>query len=164
MNDQAKSTDQLVAEYLESIKVEFSAFLIGETMRDAWKADQWKISFKRGKQELEEMYYTGIGLRKLRKNAIPFGTGSRNSIAYAEWEKVNKLPVKPSSASVLYSLLSDARAIDDSFENWSSEYGYDSDSLKAFDIYRQCCASGKRIYAFFSRAEVGQLEEMLQDY
>ncbi|MEK7499295.1 MAG: hypothetical protein AAB649_01675 [Patescibacteria group bacterium] len=46
----------------------------------------------------------------------------------------------PSAADVLSCLLSDTSGYDfnDSFEDWCSEYGYDTDSRRAKDIYEKC--------------------------
>jgi hypothetical protein len=47
---------------------------------------------------------------------------------------------KPTAADVLECLLSDASGIENArgdFEEWASEYGYDTDSRKAYAYYQQ---------------------------
>ncbi len=55
------------------------------------------------------------------------------------------LTSEPDSASVLSSLLLDASALDESFENWCADYGYDTDSRKAERLYKLCCKQGEKL-------------------
>ena len=79
---------------------------------DQWQdaVDAWIITI--GNQSTQ--YYTGTGLRKQGR------------------------PVKPELSSVLYSLVMDADACEMSFEEWCLNFGYDGDSMKAMDTYRNC--------------------------
>ncbi|MCP4307339.1 MAG: hypothetical protein GY788_21205 [bacterium] len=43
----------------------------------------------------------------------------------------------PNAASVVDCLISDASALDQSFEDWADDYGYDTDSRKAELLYRK---------------------------
>ena len=47
---------------------------------------------------------------------------------------------EPTAADVLYCLIQDTSGYDynDSFEDWCSEYGYDTDSRRAEGIYEKC--------------------------
>lgn len=66
-----------------------------------------------------------------------FYTGS----AWVEEPKSSYIPPKPIPPSyddVIHSLVMDASACEQSFEDWCSELGYDSDSIKALEIYRSC--------------------------
>lgn len=61
--------------------------------------------------------------------------------AWVEKARVSYMPDKPIPPSyddVIHSLLMDASACEQSFEDWCSEYGYDSDSIKALETYRAC--------------------------
>ena len=49
-----------VDEILSSAGIKFTVRLVGETKRDDWECDQWRVSF--GKFETD--YYTGTGHRK----------------------------------------------------------------------------------------------------
>lgn len=141
-----------VAEFLTSLFVTYEAHYAGLSKRDNWECDGWRITFKRGAQsfykEINTDFFTGLGLRKKA------GSGYLKTM----------LPKAPSAASVLHSLLSDASAIETSFDYWCSDYGYDSDSLKALNTYQACCEVGKKVNSFFSAAEREQLREMLQEY
>lgn len=59
---------------------------------------------------------------------------TREFAIVAEWAQ----PVPPTAIDVLNACLSDASAIDLTFENWCSELGFDPDSRKAERIYNQC--------------------------
>lgn len=55
-------------------------------------------------------------------------------------------PILPAVADVVGCLATDGSALDyASFEDWASNYGYDTDSRKAEGIYRQCLDTGLRL-------------------
>jgi hypothetical protein len=70
---------------------------------------------------------------------------------------------KPDPLGLLYSLVMDSSAADTSFEDWASEYGYDTDSRKALEIFQQCQDQTRKF-----RRVVGPLREkietLVQDY
>lgn len=66
---------------------------------------------------------------------------------------------KPEAADVLDSLASDAASIeqDESFEDWASNLGYDTDSRKALRIYRACEREAKKLRQFLGPKSYAQL-------
>ena len=53
---------------------------------------------------------------------------------------------KPSIEDILNSLSIDTMSIEsESFEQWCDEFGYDSDSRKAYKIYQSCLAESKQL-------------------
>lgn len=53
---------------------------------------------------------------------------------------------KPKTPDVLYSLITDADVLNcGTFENWAREFGYDSDSRKAFAIYQECLSTALQL-------------------
>lgn len=72
-----------------------------------------------------------------RKLAVPFGMGSA-------------LTGEPGADDVLNCLASDAAGYENarSFEEWASEYGYDTDSRKAEQTYRQVEAQTAKLRVF----------------
>lgn len=160
------TTEKNVSDYLQAAGVDYSSRLLGETKRDDWTCDEWRICFKRdGKQSIETTYYTGTGYRKSARSmpADIARLGSR-IIARVEWEKHNLKPVQPEVASVLHSLILDAQGAEQPFDYWCDEYGYDQDSRKALATYDACCAIRRQVNAFFSSEEREQLRAMLEDY
>lgn len=158
--------EKAVSDYLQSIDVEYSARLLGETKRDEWVCDEWRTCFKRdGWQSIETAFYTGTGHRKSAK-PMPADIARLDPriIARVEWEKLNIEPVKPEAASVLHSLLMDAQGAEEPFDYWCDEYGYNQDSRKVLAIYEDCCAIRRLINSFFSSEEREQLRAMLEDY
>lgn len=68
----------------------------------------------------------------------------------------------PKFADVLYSLVSDASAIDfTGFEAWASEYGYDTDSRQAEQTYRACLDIALKLRAI---VDLDEAREAFQDY
>lgn len=56
-----------------------------------------------------------------------------------------KRPVAPKVDEVLHSLFLDAQCGSLSFNDFCSEFGYDNDSISAFDTYRACMESGEKL-------------------
>jgi hypothetical protein len=158
--------EKAIDEKLHSLFIDVTVTGGGETMRDNWKCDAWNVVFQRGAQkELKRFsfpFYTGIGLRQSKLKRPKFV--NPNSIAAADWDKANLKPVAPKAASFLASVLRDGQAIETSFEYWCSDYGYDTDSIKAFQTYQACCEIGKQVNQFFSSAERAELFKLLEDY
>lgn len=109
--------------------------------------DQWTITIKTNNSYTIEIfnYFTGVGCRKQFKYGV-------------------SKPVKPSNSNVLHSLIWDASALNESFENWCDNLGYDSDSIHVFTTYQQCCKIGKQLLNVFTQKEIDNIRELLQDY
>lgn len=137
-----------VDSFLSTAFVKFKVQYSGETKRDNWSCDAWRVRFSSPKGVMATDYFTGMGHRKIIKTA---------------WARHAK-PVNPRAADVLYSLVLDSAALDTSFEYWCGEYGCDSDSIKAFDTYRACCDIGKKMRSVFTQEQIQSLRDMLQDF
>lgn len=74
--------------------------------------------------------------------------------------------VSPTLLDVFNSLLSDGSPEFDAedFEGWAGNFGYDTDSRKAFGIYQACCEVGKALRRAFKPAEIETLRKAAQDY
>ena len=149
----AADTDKAVLDYLKSIGVTATTQYGGETVRDGkWECDAWRVQFVRvstttaPRKEMSTEFFTGFGHRR-RSPGIKLPQ-----------------PVAPSPASVLYSLLSDARGAESNFYDWCNGYGYDSDSRKALAVYDACCLTLRDIRQFFTPADRDALEVLLEGY
>lgn len=71
---------------------------------------------------------------------LPFFMGKGN--------RVNNEPQNPSVAEVLNCLLIEAFALELTFSDWCSEYGYDADSRTAESIFKRCNEMGKQLKRF----------------
>ncbi len=65
----------------------------------------------------------------------------------------------PSAYSVLACISSDATC-PETFSDFCSDFGYESDSIKALQTFRRCSSFAKRLRAFFTPAEVEELSEI----
>lgn len=175
--------DKAVNEYLQSQNIEFYSRELGFNFNsdfsgsdEPWSCDEWRIIFRNAdKVQMNTEYYTGIGHRILKsiykndqrskndfiavKNNLKPKTERNISILLSISE-----PVKPSAASVLYSLVMDMTALDTSFEYWCDELGYNSDSISHFNIYQKCCNIGKKMKQVFTNKQIETLRELLRDY
>ena len=165
-NKNLSKTEIAVQKYLDSIGIKVSMVYCGETIRDNdWQCDAWKITLTAGKAGYTFEYYTGLGHRAdndAARNALK--NVSKHNLAWREGVLNSKVPVYPAVAGLLYSLQIDTSACDQSFDAWCSEYGYDTDSRKALEIYLLCQQNGMKYNQLFSRAQREAITEMLQDY
>ena len=90
MTTNAATIKDTVANLLSAAGVTFSVQSAGETVRDGWKCDAWRVTLG----TMTTDFYTGTGLRK----------------AASPWKGANPRPVPPVAADVLHSLLLDASA------------------------------------------------------
>lgn len=149
MNEQQKAVNAFLMEN----NITYIARYVGETMRDnKWQCDAWRVSFAAGKSRCETDYFTGLGHRKKGREYVNAGFKTPDN------------PVAPCAADVLYSLVLDSSAIDTSFDYWCDEYGYDADSISAFNTYQQCCKIAKEMRQVFNHAQIEALRGMLEDY
>lgn len=156
-------TDNAVAEYLALIGVQYKAVYVGVESKD-WgnkpqQVDAYRVSFGAFATD----YYMGLGNRKPVKNA-PKNTARHNTIAYADYMRDYMRPCAPTSASVLYSLLSDSQACDMSFNDWCSDFGCNADSIKALSTYQACCTIGESMRKVFTPDQRAHLATLLEGY
>ena len=59
--------------------------------------------------------------------------------------------------SCLYSLILDADSIEYTFNEFCDNFGYDSDSIKANNIYKACIKTSKQLNRLFNADELNQL-------
>lgn len=147
------------------------------------KSLNWKVTLRyRGKAVIETDYMAGIAhcpcYKKIRR--LSGGGVSLYDAEFLEREVENgfpyrdmggmpwldkKNPILPEPDSVLYSLLLDGDAIDYfSFEDWASNYGYDTDSRKAEVMYRACIDIGLKLRNAFGEKLLTELRDIFQDY
>jgi len=72
---------------------------------------------------------------------------------------------QPKLHDVVHSILLDSEAIEHgSFEDWASDFGYDTDSRKAESMYRACLECGLKLRQAIGDNGITQLREAFQDY
>ena len=140
-NRNLNEADKAVYKRLSAIGVTFDAIHLHMDESDpSWKHDVWNVGFTSGSKHMQTIYKTGLGHR------------------------VGGVPVRPTAASVLCCLLSDADSADQSFADWCSDFGYDTDSRKALDTYIACGEIARGLRKVFSPEQLAHLRELLEDY
>jgi hypothetical protein len=136
---------------------------------------QWQCTIRRGGRAiLTADYRAGIGHCPSYKQRMTqdideqvnfeCGTG-KTAKRWPSGRITAGAPILPDSVGVLYSLLSDASVLNfDSFEDWASDYGYESDSRKAETIYRACLDIALKLRNGLGEALMGELQEAAQYY
>jgi len=74
-------------------------------------------------------------------------------------------PIEPKQADVVHSLILDSSVLDSGgFEEWASEFGYDTDSRKAESIYRACLEIALKVRSGLGESVMSALRDATQDY
>jgi hypothetical protein len=134
---------------------------------DNWheSAHEWLIHFPGG---TTQKYYTGIGHRVFQPlrgmDQKEWENLRHKNLTDTGFEKVLNAskPTPPSVKDVLYSLTMDSSAADTNFSDWCDGLGYDDDSMKAMEIYKECVKA-----AGFLRGlgfNLDELREFFQEY
>lgn len=138
---------------LSQAGITYAANYAGERIRDNWQCDAWRCSLSHnGKAETFE-FFTGLGLRKKYKPGL-----------YLASQYPKGSPQKPRAASLLHSIMLDARLASESFEDFCANVGYSTDSRKALAIYLQCQEQGRKLRSIIPPTVCAELETALQDY
>lgn len=92
--------------------------LTTEDKRDEWKrkAKRWSITLAYQGRQYDLPFFQGAGIK-----------------------------TDPGSSSVLECILSDASAGEETFDNFCSEFGYDTDSRKAYATWQACQGINKNM-------------------
>lgn len=169
-------TDKSVWAYLQSIGVKFESVYHGERVEDQGQHGEWAhslftVRFVRGKSAIETSYRQGTGHRVstpltcLGKEAEEVGAGAPKYLetVYRGASVIKIYVKKPSPASVLSCLLSDASLGAELFADFCTDMGYDEDSRKALAIYEECQKTAAQL-RMFTPGEREKLAELLEDY
>lgn len=119
--------------------------------------DAWAITFTAGKLSETFDYFTGTGHRK-RVYGYAGQIWDKNKKQYYT-EKV----MAPRAAGVLHCLIMDSSACGQSFDDWCSDYGYDTDSRKALETYLTCQSNHQKLRRVIGPA-LSQFTTLLEDY
>lgn len=173
---------------VEGLGLTYSALFVPFSQsRNAKKATKpgdyslnWKVTISKGNRSLTTDYMQGIGhLPGYRQNtrwtndeweALKYAceNGKVTRLAYrGTWQAergASAIPA-PELRDVMYSLSLDAGAIDaGSFEEWAGDFGYETDSRKAEQIYQACMKIALELRAMIGEAGINALREAAQDY
>lgn len=118
------------------------------------EAQSWKCTLKCGKRKMVTPFTKGSGHRtwsnlftgtikgydrpqahrRGKPASSPWNASAYDKKAFLAWT----VPTPPTAEEVLDCLAMDASAMDESFEDWAAELGFDTDSRKAEAAYNAC--------------------------
>jgi len=140
--------------------------------------DEWRCTIQNHAKSEQFAYFTGLGLRAeatpAQKREAEYGfqgltvRDKQGATSYgrrylAAVQKLRK-PKAPHAADILHCLLLDSVASGQSFAEWCSDFGYDTDSRKAYAAYEDCQQNTDKLNRVIDRATQTALREALQDY
>lgn len=126
--------------------------------------DEWRVSITTDNRTDRFPYYTGLGLRSpIPALLLSINPPRRGTLAYEALEKECRKPVEPKIADVLYCLFLDAQAAEQKFHDWCSDYGYDSDSISALNMYKSCLDTAEVIRRHFDADTRAAIQTIIQE-
>lgn len=179
MSEDHSELDAMIA----CLGLEYSAYFVPQSQsRNASEKNpslNWRVTIEYAGRALTTDYMQGIG-HLPNAGAAARAMGGRNFAVYergaAEEGKYGrysasgfminaKLIPAPLLRDVLYCLVLDASVIDcATFEEWASEYGYDTDSREAEKTYRSCLEIALQLRALIGTENLNKLREAFQNY
>lgn len=159
------TVNEQVISVLNSAGIRFNIIAAGVGLkRDNWECDGWILQLHKNNTTQMFDYYTGMGHRTpMPKPTDGVSMPRKGTLMYESLEKHRK-PIIPEVCGIIHSLNLDSQALNESFPNWCENFGYDSDSIKALNIYNACCETAKKYFSIVDRATREALEVILADY
>lgn len=178
---------QAIRDYLATIGLTYAAtFQPRPQPRESVKHPRlhWLVTLSNGKQVAQFPYSEGVGhvkgyqaYHKTRYDTAQAEARYRKTcetglVQEREFSRPITQPA-PDMLDVLYCLVSDASVRHAStYEEWAAEYGYDADSRKGEQVYRDCQKQTTDLLRVLGGGTVGRaalerlekLEELFQDY
>lgn len=129
----------------------------------------WRATISKGRVGMSVDYSTGIGHLVRLTQVKRFGSGLSvdefDEILQA-CEGVTKTRYRnpPTFCDILSGLAMDADVLDyGTFEEWASGLGYDPDSRKAEEIYRQCLAQSLKLWSMIGNDNLEKLRRIANE-
>lgn len=186
--------NDLALNLFESLKIKSEISLPFPNVREDWPSIGFKVSFSNGKSLVDFDYFLGIGhvklpnvlpyqirdfkdskgqnvmaehiYRAMQKHATlkkGYGYEKMQAEIASYLAKVQK--VQPKSYEVLASICREGvEAIQTDFEEWASNFGYDSDSKKAEKIYLECRANYTKVLKVISSKDAEKFAEYANQF
>ncbi len=122
-------TQDTIAALAVDVSIE-AAYNGRQKNEDGWEHDAWTVALTyQGRTYPDISYRMGTGHSK----PATYADGALGYQPVPGWQ-----PTPPDAADVVDSLLLDVSGLDQPFESWAADLGYDTDSRKAERIYHEC--------------------------
>lgn len=131
------------------------------SVRDAGYIDAFKRMYLDNCERTEEMRWwevkdMGVFFRE-------FARKDRVKLVSVKGKKQMTI-TPPTPAGIFYCLCRDYDVMDSGgFEDWASDFGYDTDSRKAENIYKACMEQSLKLRAVLGETRIYELRELTQD-
>jgi hypothetical protein len=169
--------------YFNSIVSKCNVVYCGTMNENDWVHDTWSINIQTNKNDVIKVenfvFKTGVGHRvdltnshgrlsvkqqgEVKKLKICYNATNSTGFIHTIGN-TRSIILTPTQTSFMYCLLLDATAREESFNDWCLNYGYDNDSMKAFDTYQSCCKIGKQLESLFKREQIETMRSLLEEY
>lgn len=183
MNDwkaEAEARRAAIAATLESLKLTvescFVPFSQSRNKAEKHKSLNWIVTVKRnGRDVLSTDYSAGVAhcpsYKQGNSVAVILANHECETGRKAKFDWTGK-PYSPQGAMILpdavdvfYSLTMDSGVLDYAgFEDWASEYGYDTDSRQAENVYHACLEIALKLRADIGGSGLETLKTAYQDF
>lgn len=170
-----ETEEMSVEKWIEKQGLQYTAkfvpFSLSRNAKEKTPSLNWQIEISKGSWVVFTSQYTqGVGnlpgYKFSQSHLMYYHDAVKGACETGRWNpNIGGLQSKlqaPKIADVLHCLLVDATAIDYSFEDWCGEFGYDTDSRKAFQMYETCVQTGLTLRRM--GIDLNEAREVFQDY
>jgi hypothetical protein len=165
--------------FIATLGLEYSATFVPQSLSrnrgEKHPSLNWRVVLAKGGDAILTDYMQGIAhVPGYSKMPRLFDGGPREwQFACHRAAETGRYPVRrfldkplppPDLTDVLYGLTIDGDAADYTFEDWCSNYDYDTDSRKAEETYNVCREHGRKLQRMLGAASLAKLRDLFQDY
>lgn len=185
--DTTTDKKQALRDYVETLGLTYQA-TFQPTPQPADKVEHpylhWLVTLSKGRSSMQAPYHQGSGHvkgyermkcraaydRRMKDKVIrkTCETGNLYKLMpsidrFSLWRK--SAVQAPDLLDVLYCLVSDSDVLNySSYEEWGPEHGFDADSRKGEQVYRDCLKQSLALKNLVGYASLEKLRELFQDY
>ena len=171
------NADLRIAEYLREQAIIISPVFV-RALSGEWPHDLFHVTLQSPSHMFSTEFKTGTAFRlgvkenrltvreraaiKTVKALYPSRKTVTAPVSVAGWLKHHA--ILPAQASILHSVLVDAAAADQSFDDWCGDYGYNDDSLADQRTYQLCRDLLRDLRALLTTEQRSHVQTLLEDY
>jgi len=171
MSDKKNQIQQVLDKYNLTVDSVFVPFSRSRNSAEKNPSLNWVVTLKQNdKKILSTDYMAGCGHCPSYKQRETIYSHEhvlleceKGYTSTSEWGFFKK-PILPDTQDVIYSLLIDSDVLDyPTFEEWSNEFGYDSDSRSGEKLYNDCMKIALQ-FRRIGESVISELRDVYQNY
>lgn len=172
--------DQAIEKFGIQIKSTFIPFGVSQNFDKKWQSLNWEVelSINQGKVQVGSFpFSSGIAhcpaYKKTWRNPFHKEKAIQHECHYGKSALKTNIdsifkygrPILPDINDFIYSLIGDSSVVNyGDFPTWADSFGYNNDSIKALNIYKDCVKTANKMISAFGLKGMADLIEAFENY